>query len=468
MPEQQQISVRRLLRHLFCIQALLFPAVPASVSADPAVPLDLTLEKAIDLALEQNRPLLNRRLDREVQRFSLEVVEDRWTPRATIRPFASKDRQDRETGVSSQVSVRAPTGAEFALRWDERLSGKFEDTRSQTLSFSQPLLKGAWPAMETAPIRQARLNEKINALFFRQAVEDLVVAVISSYRTLSGAVRQVEIAETALQRAREQLQATRTLIRAGRVAAREAVRAEVTEATRELALTQERNRLDAANFRLLDILELGSNVRIRPLERLKVEESHTTFEAAFEDALRKRADYLQAGVLVESARIDLAVAKNNLLPELSLGVELSDDDPGRKDAQVRLDIAIPLNDRFRDVDRLRARNNLRKAERSQVELRESIDVAVRQAVKDVEVGLRLTELAREARALAARNLAIEREKFGNGLSSSFEVSASEDELVRAEQAEADAIIAYLDVLTRLDYISGRTLDRRGIQAEAYP
>ncbi|MDE0158110.1 MAG: TolC family protein [Gammaproteobacteria bacterium] len=460
--------MRILLHHLFCIRVLVILAVPAQVAADQVVPLDLTLQKAIDLALEQNRPLLNRRLDREVQKFSLEVVEDRWTPRATIRPFASKDRQDRQTGISSQVSMRAPTGAELALRWDERLSGKLQDTRSQVLSLSQPLLKGAWPHIETAPIRQARLGEKLNILSFRQTVENLVVAVIGAYRTLIGAVRQVEIADTSLQRARAQLQATEALIRAGRVAQREAVRAEVTVAARELALTRAQNNLDSANFRLLDILELDSTVRIHPLEVLKIEPDRTTFAAAFATALRKRADYLQTGVLVDIARINLSVARNNLLPELSLGLQLSDNDPGRKDAQVRLDLAIPFNDRFRDVERLRARNALRQAERTRVELRESINVAVRQAVNDADVGLRLTELARETRELAQQNLGIERDKFGNGLSSSFDVAASEDELLRAEQDEVNAIIGYLDVLTRLDYISGETLDSWGIQLEPLP
>ena len=449
-----------------CLWVLACLFVPTPVSADR--PLDLTLEDTIKLALQNNRPLLNRRLDREVQRFSLDVVEDRWTPRATIAPFASKDRQDRRTGVRSQVGMRVPTGGEFALRWDETLSGEFEDSRSRVLSFSQPLLKGAWVNIETAPIQQARLGEQVNILSFRQSAENLVVSVIGSYRTLIGAVRQVEIAETALRRAEAQLAATRAQIRAGRVAQREAVRAQVTVATRELSLTQARNRLDAANFRLLDILELASTARIHPLEKLKVARNPATFESVFEDALRQRPDYLQAGLLIEVARINLAVAKNNILPDLSLGFELSDSDPGRKDAQVRLDLAIPFNDRFRDLDRLRARNELRKAERNQLELRESIDVAVRQVVNDAEVGLRLTELARDARQLAEENLAIEQEKFGHGLSSSFEVSSSEDELVQAETAEVDAIIRYLDVLTQIDYISGATLDSWGIRLEAVP
>ena len=458
--------MRIFLHNFICACVLACLLIPVPAPADQ--PLDLTLEDTIKLALQNNRPLLNRRLDREVQRFSLDVIEDRWTPRATISPFASKDRQDRLTGVRSQVGMRVPTGGRFALRWDETLSGEFEDSRSQALSFTQPLLKGAWINIETAPIQQARLGEEINILSFRQSAENLIVSVIGAYRTLIGTVRQVEIAETALRRAETQLQATQALISAGRVAQREAVRARVTVATRELSLTQARNRLDAANFRLLDILELASTVRIHPLEKLKVARNPATFESVFEEALRQRPDYLQSGLLIQIARINLAVAKNNILPDLSLGFELSDTDPGRKDAQVRLDLAIPFNDRFRDLDRLRARNELRKAERNQLELRESIDVSVRQVVNDAEVGLRLTELARDARQLAEQNLAIEQEKFGHGLSTSFEVSSSEDELVQAEQAEVDAIIRYLDVLTRLDYISGATLDSWGIRLEAVP
>lgn len=458
--------MRIFLHNSICIWVLACLLIPVPAPADQ--PLDLTLEDTIKLALQNNRPLLNRRLDREVQRFSLDVIEDRWTPRATISPFASKDRQDRLTGVRSQVGMRVPTGGQFALRWDETLSGEFEDSRSQALSFTQPLLKGAWINIETAPIQQARLGEEINILSFRQSAENLIVSVIGAYRTLIGAVRQVEIAETALRRAETQLQATEALISAGRVAQREAVRARVTVATRELSLTQARNRLDAANFRLLDILELASTVRIHPLEKLKVARSPATFESVFEEALSQRPDYLQSGLLIQIARINLAVAKNNILPDLSLGFELSDTDPGRKDAQVRLDLAIPFNDRFRDLDRLRARNELRKAERNQLELRESIDVSVRQVVNDAEVGLRLTELARDARQLAEQNLAVEQEKFGHGLSTSFEVSSSEDELVQAEQAEVDAIIRYLDVLTQLDYISGATLDSWGIRLEAVP
>ena len=427
--------------------------------------LDLTLKDAIERAIERNRPFLNRRLDREVQRFSLEVAENRWSPQFTVNPFVSSDWRDRKAGVGAETALRVPTGGKLALRWEEALSEEFEDTRSRTLRFSQPLLKGAWPSIDSATVREARLAENIAILNHREAAADLVVSVIVGYRALIGALRQVEIGEASLRRAREQLDATRALITAGRVAQREAVRAEAAVANRELALARARNRLDAENFALIDILELGSTVRVRPLDDLKVEPTSAEEAPVLDEVLRDRTDYHQATLRVELAEIRLAVARNNLLPDLSMGIEWSRDNTVRTDTEVRLDAIIPLNDRTPELEWLKARTELRKAERNVAELRASIGIALRQALNAAQVGLRLTELARGARMLAQENLVIEKSKFGQGLSSSFEVSASEDELFRAEQAEVDALVSWFDALTRLDLVSGRTLDRWGMRLE---
>lgn len=456
-----------------CLAVSLFLAVPMPAPADRApepnpipIEFDLTLEDAIGVALEHNRDLLNRRLDREVGKFSLDVAEDRYRPRFSVEPFTEADREDRKAGGTAGASLRVPTGGEFALRWDEARSDEFDDAWSQTITFSQPLLKGAWPGIDTAALRQARIGERIDTLAFRQTVENLVIAVIRAYRALIRAARRVEIDEASVRRAREQREATLALIRAGRVAPREAVRAEAAIANRELSLAQARNGLDAANYALIDLLELGSTVRIRPLETLRVERREAVAEPPFEETLQRRPEFLQAMLQIETAVIEQAVARNQRLPDLTLRFERRRDHTGHTDSRVRLGAVIPLNDRSPELQRLRADNALRKARRTLAELRESIGIELRQAVNDVEVGLRLTELARGARELAEENLEIERMKFGQGLSSTFEVTASEDDLVRAEQAEVDAIIDWLDALTRLDQVSGRTLATWDIDAEA--
>ena len=471
-----------LARLLRCFGAVVFmsclPApvpvaaqTPAQVEELPACAAnvcDLTLKDAIGLALTRSRPLLNSRLDREAQRFSLDVAEDRWSPRITVGPFASRDRLDHKAGVGVRTSLRVPTGGEVALGWEETMSRKLDGASSQTFSFSQPLLKGAWPDIDSATVRQARLEERSHGLAFRQTTADLVVAVIEAYRALIRAVRQVEIDEDSLRRAREQLEATRALIGAGRVAEREAGRSEAVIANRELALVRARNRLEAAQFALIDILELDSRIRIRPLEGLKAGQWDAAFAPTLEDALRSRVDYLEARLRIEIARIAVTEARNNLLPDVALGFRWTHDDTGWTNREVRLDATVPLNDRTPALAHLRARNALRKAERNVVELRESIDTALRQALNDVEVGLRLVELAGDARALGERNLAVEEAKFGQGLSSTFEVASSEEELVRAEQAEADAILSYLDALTRLDRTAGRVLERWNVRLETAP
>ena len=449
------------------------PATADDLAACTRDACDLTLRDAIGLALERNRPLLNSRLDREVGRFSLDVAEDRWSPRFTVGSFASRDWRDRirddRAGVSAGTSLRVPTGGAFALGWDESVSRNFEGSGTQTFTFSQPLLKGAWAGVDGATVRRARLEERIGMLAFRRTAADLVVAAIRAYRALIAAVRRVEIGEASLRRAREQLQATRALIRAGRVAEREAGRSEAAIANRELAAVRARNRLEAAQFGLIDILELDSAVRVRPLEELTAEPRDAAPAPALDDALRNRADYLQARLRVDIARIALRVARNNLLPDLALRYEWRrDDNTGRTERLVRMDATVPLNDRAPELERLRARNALRKAERDIAELRGTIGTALRRAQNDVEVGRRLTGLARDARALAERNLAVERAKFGQGLSSTFEVAASEEELVRAEQEEADAILAWLDALTRFDRTAGRTLERWDIRLKAVP
>ncbi len=427
--------------------------------------LRLTLADAVGLALERNRGFLDRRLDREVQKLSLEVTEERWSPRFSLRPYVSRDRPQRRAGVSAETRVRVPTGGEVALRWEESHSDAFEDSRTRSLVLSQPLLKGAWPAVEGAPVHRARIEEKIGILAVRRAAADLVVSTVGAYRALVGAVRQVEIAEAALQRARDQLDATRALIRAGRVARREAVRAEVAVANRELSLTRALNGLDTAGLSLAGLLAFEGTVSIRPLGTLAVEHREVAYEAAFGEALRRRTDFRQAELRVEIAQIGLLVARNGLLPDAALEFEVRRVDAGPTDTQVRLGATIPLNDRGPELALVQARTELRKAERGLAELRTSIGIAVRQAVNDATVGLRLTELAGEARELAEANLAIEQRKFSEGLASSFEVASSEDELVRAEQSEVDAIVAYLDALTRLDRVSGRTLERWGIRLE---
>jgi len=443
------------------------PARPARSSDEelggPA--LDLTLEDAIRYALENNRSLLNLRLDREVQKLSLDVEEERWQPKFTITPALARDSSNnKRASVGANMTLRLPTGGVLRLNWDQSVSSRAEGNRSQSLGISHPLLRGAGSDVESVSIRRARINERMNILAMREAVVGVVNEVIGAYRSVVSAYRQLDIAEASLARAREQLESTRALIRVGRVAEREVGRSEASIANREIALARARNGLEVANAALVSVLDTDGVVLVRPLGERDAEPGPLS-APAFEDVLLSRTDFIQAQMRVELARMSLTVARNNLLLDPSIGLDLNRDRTGRSATSVNLGVTIPLNDRAPKVEHIQARNSLIKAQRNVIEMRESIHIALRQAVNDVEARTRLVELARNARTLAEDNLAVEEAKFGQGLSSTFQVTAAEDELVNAERAEADAVQALSEAFTRLDQTTGRTLERWGIRLE---
>ena len=454
--------------------SLLFVPASSNLLADESstgpVELVLTLNSAIELALERNPGLLEQRLAREAQRFKLGIDLDQYRPKFTINSGASLGRgMDNTADVGLSATLRVPTGGSFTLTSPKILSD--EEPGDPKLEFVQPLLQGAVDNSLTT----VRLSEKLAILEFKKTVSDAVDSTIRAYRGLNKALRNVEIAEASLQRARQQLEVSRALIQAGRIARREITRSEATVANRELALIRTQNALDTENYKLINMLDLDSFTRIRPQENLggdqihRVENGEIDVQKSIATALRNRTEHLRDIVKVEEAEIGLREARNKELPNLKLTLSVTHlESKSRNNHSARLSFSIPLDNRTKKHSTMLAENTLISAQRNLEERRESIGIEVRQAIIDVEVGYRVMELAGAARQLAEENLEIEQDKFNQGLSSTFEVSASEEELVTAQNNETDRVIDYLDALIRLDTAMGQTLETWGIEVEEVP
>ena len=429
----------------------------------------LTLNDAIRLALRNNRSLLDARAARTVQEFALDVAGDRYRPTVSIGPSArARTSQDSAADVSVQTGLRVPTGGQLTGRWARPLTGEEDTSGTVSIGFSQPLLKGFGVEVDTASLRVARLREKIDALAFREAIAGVVVSTIQAWRRLVRARRQLAIGEASLARAREQRDTNRALIEAGQMAAREILQSDANIADRELGLVRMRNAVTLANFRLIDILDIDTATRISPRETPAAERPVPSVEEALETALRHWPGHARGLLEKEIAEIGLQTAENDRLWDLSLDVEVSRDTgggAGRTDRSVGVRLDIPLGDRSSDLRRAHARAAVRRAERGVAELRQSVGIAVRQAVHEVEVGLRRIELARNARVLAQEKLAIERSKLRQGLSSTFRVNRFEEDLVRAQNAEVDAVVDYENAVTALNRTQGTTLETWNVRVE---
>ena len=439
---------------------------------------ELTLAECVLLAVRNNRDLAAGRLDRLAQKLSLEDSEDVFRPAPALdvsleRGSTSSPLDQEEVsifGVTPRVTLRIPTGGAFNISANSRVTSLDNADQFVRLEFVQPLLKGRGAAVGTADIVTARRAERIGLLAFRSAVIGLVTRTVYAYRNVIRSMREVEIRKRSLQRARDRLAVNRVLIETGRMAEQEIVQTEADVAERELSLTEARDSLNDARLALIDILDIDSRTRIRPTEALRVDSREFNADRAVESALQHRPDYRQALLSIENAETALLVADDARKWELDFASSASFGHSGRSlsEAYSRLDddyrIGLRLNIPM-GVDAGTARRNheravisLRQSRIRLAELRQSIDVEVRRAVRDVEVRFRRTELARQARVLAERKLEIEWTKLSSGLSTNFRLVRFEDDLVRSENNEIGAVIGYLNALTELDRTRGTTLD----------
>jgi outer membrane protein TolC len=126
---------------------------------------------------------------------------------------------------------------------------------------------------------------------------------------------------------------------------------------------------------------------------------------------------------------------------------------------VGLSLSIPFyGDLSREQQIVSAKTNLKKAEVSLQETRFSIEIDVKDAVRNVYSRLTQVDLATKARILAERQLAVEQEKLNVGRTTNFQLVTFQNDLVNAQNNELNAKIAYLNALSGLDQIIGTTLD----------
>ena len=203
---------------------LTFLALPAEAQTGGPRGLALTLEEAVRLALTKSRTAISARLGRDEQKLALEAAEERYDPNASaMLGTNATSLGDRTADLSIGPSLRVPTGGTFSLSWRKPLAGEGDRDANITLSFSQPLLKGFGPELDTQPVRRARLQERINLRAFRDAAAGIVQGAVSAYRGVLRARQRVDIAREALERARRQLAINRALVEAGRMAPQDLV-----------------------------------------------------------------------------------------------------------------------------------------------------------------------------------------------------------------------------------------------------
>jgi outer membrane protein len=302
-----------------CLVLTLVPAVAAAQPAPVAITQRLTLDRAIQLAVENNRQIQTAALQLQKANEDVEVARTHRLPVFDIQGQAAQ--------LLTPVDFAFPQGAfgEFPgvgpiPATDTDVSVPRQLTYYFSSQVSQPITQlfriglGIDSARATSAIEQEHLNAQ--RLSVTTSVKRLYFAILQS--------------ESALDSTEQALALYRELDRTleVRVAQKVALRADSLDvrfrlAKEELTRTTYQNTLASQKEQLNQLL--GRDVRtdfvVEPVTELSIAE--VDVDAARTRALENRPDLREARLKVEQADLDRRLKKADRIPELSVAVSYS-------------------------------------------------------------------------------------------------------------------------------------------------
>lgn len=458
------------------------PSLP-SMTTGSSVPLndqtlDLTLSEAVYLGLRQNRTIRSSYLGRISEKFDLRVAEEQFRPQLVLsgryNNAQSQNDRSQEASVIPETVWQTEYGTRFSLSWASKLaySDQAGQRRNDGINFSvmQPLLRGAGEDVAAAPLRLAKLGESANLLNLQTAVSGVVTQIITAYREMLQAQEQLEISRQALERSRQLWEVNRELISAGRMAEFDSVQTEANIANQNLEILQSEDRLQNTRLDLLRLLALDLDTRINLTTSLEVQKIDISLADALGIARTHQPAYLNEQIAEEIAKINLQVAENKTLPDISLvggysqvRDRFSDDATRRWESYVGVQVDIPIGNLGQEQSAVNASIALEQQELNSADVRQNLEREVTEAVQNLDTRWQQLQLANRALVLSRQALQIEREKLQAGRSSNFQVLSFEADLRSAENARLNAQLAYLNAQTALDQVLGTTLKSWEIQ-----
>ncbi|MBY8954733.1 TolC family protein [Pseudomonas carnis] len=446
----------------------------------------MTLGDAVYLGLRNNPAIRSAYLQRVAQKFDLRVAEDVFNPKLTLNSYyrSTRGSQDnaRNANVAPTSSLLGEYGTRLSMAWTQQLNNANRAGRYRSdgldLAIIQPLMRGAGWDATTAPLRLSRLAEQANRLNLKATVAQTISQIIATYRELLRAQEQLVIVQEALKRSNTLLEVNKALISAGRMAEFEIVQTEADIATQQLGVEEARNQLDTSRLALLRLLALDLSTPVHATEALEAIPMEIDKRQAFNLAQNQQPEYLAALLGSQQADLDLVIAKDSGRWQVDLVAganqirAATDNDNGHNnnrtwDSYAGVQVQIPIGDISTRQAEVRARVNVEDQEIRITDARQELERNVNNVVRDLGTRWRQYEISKRAVELSRRKIEIEREKLSAGRSTNFQVLSFETDLRNAENAQLNALIAYLNAQTQLDLTLGMTLESWEIALNDY-
>jgi len=452
------------LRRVSCLTALLVLAVSASAAARQ--PQKLTLARAVERALADNRSLA-------AQRHKLEATG--WAVKKAYSDFLPKVSLNQRMTRVDDFSVR---NANFAIEGLKSFPGfedvdipplLFKDTYQTSFAVTQPLFTGG---QLTRSLEIAKINRESDRLKLREDEAAIELQVTMAYFDYAKSLEFLRVQRESLALAERNLANVRSKNELGLRPKADILRWEAQVASEESRLVELENGTAVARITLANVMgaELSERFEIEIMTGGELENILRKYKSGISGSLDNLLDELytdalrfnpgRQGVTLSRALSESAVkiARSGFYPQVNFSYNYSwqgNDTPaldGFKSWDASLVLSYSLFNGFGDVASMqKARADLKQSEYLVQDYDRALKVAVFTALNAIRTALSKIELAEKNLIQVTDNRQLVQNRYNLGLASNIDMI---DAQVLESTAQGNLITARYDLL-----IAGAELKR---------
>lgn len=475
-------------------------AKPPDVPGAPTK--DLTLEQAIQTALEQNLDLKAARLNPTIQDYALQGLRAAYKPTLTGTYSYSNSSNpitrsldalggDRVTSQTQNFN----SGVSQLLPFHGlNLSGSFNNSRAASsdlsnkfnpnfgsnasVNASMPLLHNFAIDNTRNGLRTQQITRQITDIQLLQTIENTKASVRTAYWALRQAIESIEINKRSLELATRQYEDNKQKVEIGVMASIDQVTSETQMVNAELSLLQAQNTWRQADLSLKRLLVSGTGDElyrstINPVDIVNIGPEPTVdIPGAIQTALANRTDLEVTRRNLETSQLTMEVRKNALLPDLNLtggyritgsgGPQYSNGvitvPGGYLDAlsqawnltnptwNFQFQFSYPLGMASAKASLAQAELTLEKDKASYEAQKLTVATDITTAGLNVQSAYAQWQGAKKASDVAQKNAEAEQIKFDNGMSNNYNVATAQNNLTNARLTELRAMITYVNAV----------------------
>ena len=481
--------------------------------------LELSLEDAIKIAIENNRDIQIEQKSVEVSEGEVQAQEGVFDPVLNISSFY----EDADTpttssfipsGSISQQQFNAETNIEGSFSTGTSYDVGFRTTRTKTnspiqdlspswfnnlsLSIGQDLLKNFGVGVNRTFIVTAKRSSEISEKELESITSGVLLSVERRYWLLVAAKKNLDLERTALELALDLQRRNEIQVEVGVLPPVSVTQAKSEVAAREVNVIRAENALQAAADNLKNVLAMDLSQKIETTDEPTTEVLKFSEAESLEVAYEERPEMDQVLLDIENKETLKKYYSNQRLPRLAVEgtVDLQglggDENPLRESFggvpepippqflgageafsqvfgadfptwQILGVFSFPLFNRTARGEYVKATAELDRSQIILSKTKDDIALEVRSAIREIENSLRAIEAARVSIELAKEVVNNEQERLNVGIGTTREVLEAQRDLIDAGTREITAIANYNIALAELEHAKGTLLRKNSME-----